>query len=65
MRGSLGAQHSLRPLEGDRIVLDCLSPLALLRADFWEGDEHGNFSYFSESGGSVNGPNLFTKLPFL
>ena len=36
----------------------------LFRADFWEGDEDNNFSV-SESGGSVNGPNLFTELPFL
>ena len=32
-----------------------------LRADFREGDE----IQFSESGGSVNGPKLFTELPFL
>ena len=31
---------------------------------FWEGDEDSNFSV-SESGGSVNGPILFTELPFL
>ena len=35
-----------------------------IRADFQEGDEDSNFQ-FSESGGSVNGPYLFTELPFL
>ena len=35
------------------------------RADFREGDEDSNFSRFSESGGSLNGPELFTELPFL
>ena len=34
------------------------------RADFREGDEDSNFQ-FSESGGSLNGPDLFTELPFL
>ena len=32
----------------------------LIRADFREGDEDSNFSVFT-----VNGPNLFTELPFL
>ena len=35
-----------------------------IRADLREGDEDSNLQ-FSESGGSVNGPNLFTELPFL
>ena len=35
-----------------------------IRADFREGDEDGNFQ-FSESGGSLNGPDLFIELPFL
>ena len=36
----------------------------IVRADFYEGDEDSNFQ-FSESGGSLNGPDLFTELPFL
>ena len=36
-----------------------------LRADFREGDEDSNFSIFKLSGGSLNGPDLFTELPFL
>ena len=36
----------------------------LLRDDFREGDEDSNFQ-FSESGGSLNGPDLFTEVPFL
>ena len=32
-----------------------------LRDDFWEGDEDSSFSG-SESGGSLNGPDLFTEL---
>ena len=36
----------------------------MLRADFREGDEDSNFQ-FSESGGSLNGPDLFTELPVL
>ena len=35
-----------------------------IRAEFWEGDETATFQ-FSESGGSVNGPDLFTESPFL
>ena len=35
-----------------------------MRADFQEGMRTATFQ-FSESGGSVNGPNLFTELPFL
>ena len=31
---------------------------------FWEGDEHRKI-HVSESGTSLNGPNLFTELPFL
>ena len=36
----------------------------ILRADFREGDLAATFQ-FSESGGSLNGPDLFTDLPFL
>ena len=35
-----------------------------LRDDFWEGNEDSNFQ-FSESSGSLNGPDLFTELPYL
>ena len=35
-----------------------VAPQAFVRADFRAGDE-------DESSGSVNGPNLFTELPFL
>ena len=42
-----------------------MSPQHPRRADFREGDEDSNFSQFSESGGSLNGPDLFTELPFL
>ena len=35
-----------------------------IRADFGQGMRRATFQ-FSESGGSVNGPNLFTELPFL
>ena len=36
----------------------------LVRADFWKGMRTATFQ-FSESGGSLNGPGLFTELPFL
>ena len=35
-----------------------------IRADCREGDEDITFQ-FSESGGSLTGPELFTDLPFL
>ena len=34
-----------------------------VRADFRDGDEESNVQ-FSESGGSLNGADLFTELPF-
>ena len=41
-----------------------LSLLFQVRADLGKGMRTATFQ-FSESGGSVNGPNLFTELPFL
>ena len=43
---------------GERIFL------IFVRAEIREGMRTATFQ-FSESGGSVNGPNLFTELPFL
>ena len=35
-------------------------------AEIWEGDERRKLRFgFSESSGSLNGPDLFTELPFL
>ena len=50
---------------GENLIL--ISAQKRVRADFREGDEDSNFFFiqFSEAGGSLNGPNLFTELPFL
>ena len=40
----------------------CPQVAYLTRADFEEGDEDRNF-HFSESSGSLNGPDLFIELP--
>ena len=42
----------------------CTRLFLSFRADFREGDAKATFQ-FSESGGSLNGPDLFTELPFL
>ena len=50
---------------GDRIFhFASPSPPILIRSDFREGDEDSNFQ-FSESGGSLKGPNLFMGFPFM
>ena len=41
-----------------------IAALQRVGADIRAGDEDSNFQ-ISESGGSANGPNLFTELPFL
>ena len=52
----------IRPALGAR--KECVCKFKKLRADFREGDDDSNLQ-FSESGGSLNGPDLFTELPFL
>ena len=56
-------------VRGRKAHLVLYSPAALLkgqklRADFREGDEDSNFSVFRVRR-SLNGPKLFSKLPFL
>ena len=52
------------------VILSTLKPNPMLYHEFFfflifgKGMRTATFQ-FSESGGSVNGPNLFTELPFL
>ena len=64
----MSIRHSprLSPVPEQQKISKCPKrpPSHIIRADFRKGMRTATF-HFSQSGGSMNGPNLFTEMPFL